>query len=78
MEGDLLRLWSDTLAWQARQKSEDEVCLLKPLYDVKSYTAEQVDIQLSSFFILGTIERTQSKLPTYYCTECNLFLLVLG
>lgn len=30
VEGDLLRLWSDTLAWQARQKSENEVCLLKP------------------------------------------------
>ena len=42
VEGDLLRLWSDTAAWQARQKPEEFMNIQQPLFDINTFTANQV------------------------------------
>jgi len=42
VEGDLLRLWSDTVAWQARQKPEEFMNIQQPLYDINTFTSNQV------------------------------------
>ena len=42
VEGDLLRLWSDTAAWQARQKPEEFMNIQQPLFDINTFTSNQV------------------------------------
>ena len=45
VEGDLLRLWSDTEAWQhhIKKRQEDEEAILqKPLFEVNTFTSKQV------------------------------------
>lgn len=42
VEADLARLWNDTIAWQAKQKPESDLGIHKPLYDINSFTAEQI------------------------------------
>ncbi|KAI0238305.1 hypothetical protein LSAT2_011041 [Lamellibrachia satsuma] len=42
VEGDLLRVWKDTESWQARLKTEVDVNINKPLFDVNSFTSHQV------------------------------------
>ena len=44
VEGDLLRLWSDTKTWQAHTKNKEEfINIQQPLYQVNTFTAKQVN-----------------------------------
>ena len=70
MDCDLLRVWSDTEAWHARMKGEEEVNIQKPLYQVNTFTSKQVrtffqkrDIHLSNVPLAFSTIRSFSKRP---------------
>lgn len=50
VDTDIKRLWSDTKAWEARFKESEEIILQKPLFEVNSFTSNQVRFLLYILF----------------------------
>jgi len=43
VDADLMRLWSDTEAWQARMKDEEEfINIQRPLFEINTFSTKKV------------------------------------